>query len=163
MARHNRKHLPAPSKDTLKTSTQPIEKMKQENLTLWDWLTVYAYVDTLPQPIKQGEVVQYFATRPQGTLLFSQSTLSHKLRQHLEMEAHVDSILNALSSKRPHAVTRPDVDHALWLWVQQMDWKGETVNGGMLVAKREAFEKALEVPEDKRLLGPGWIQPFCTV
>jgi hypothetical protein len=43
-----------------------------------------------------------------------------------------------------------------------MDRKGETVNGGMLVAKREAFEKALEVPEDERLLGPGWIQPFCT-
>ena len=77
------------------------------------------------------------------------------------MEACVDSILNALSSKRPHAVTRPDVDHALWLWVQQMDRKGETVNSGMLMAKQEAFEKALEVPEDERLPGPGWIQPIC--
>ena len=78
------------------------------------------------------------------------------------MEACVDSIPNALSSKQPHAVTRPDVDCVLWLWVKQMDWKGETVNGGMLVAKQEAFEKALEVPEDERLLGPCWIQLFCT-
>ena len=99
VARHNREHLPAPSKDTLKTSTQLIKKAKQENLTLWDWLTVYAYVNTLPQPINQGEVVQYFATRPQGALLFSQPTLSCKLRQCPEMEAHVDSIPNALSSK----------------------------------------------------------------
>ena len=162
VARHNRDHLPALSKDTPKTSTQPIEKAKRENLTLWDWLTVYAYVDTLPQPINQGEVVQYFSTRPQGALLFSQPTLSRKLRQRPEMEARVDSIPNALSSKRPHAVTRPDVDCALWLWVQQMDRKGETVNGAMLMAKREAFEKDLKVPEDERLPGPGWIQPFCT-
>jgi len=25
------------------------------------------------------------------------------------------------------------------------------------------FEKALDVPEDERLPGPGWIQPFCLV
>jgi len=49
VARHNREHLPGPSKDTLKTSTQLIKKVKQENLTLWDWLTVYMYMDTLPQ------------------------------------------------------------------------------------------------------------------
>jgi len=29
-------------------------------------MAVYEYVDTLPQPIKQGEVVKYFATRPQS-------------------------------------------------------------------------------------------------
>jgi hypothetical protein len=90
---------------------------KQENLTLFDWMTVYTYVDTLAQPINQGEVVKYFATRPQGALLFSQPTLSCKLQQRLQMEACVDSIPNALSCKRPHIVTRPDVDHALWLWV----------------------------------------------
>jgi len=162
VARHNREHLPGPSKDTPKTSTQPIKKAKQENLTLWDWLTVYKYVDTLPQPVNQGEVVKYFATRPQGALLFSQPTLSRKLQQRLEMEARVDSIPNALSCKRPHAVTRPDVDHALWVWVQQMDQKGEPVNACMLMAKREVFENVLEVPEDERLPGPGWIQPFCT-
>ena len=54
VARHNREHLPGPSKDTPKTSTQLIKKAKQENLTLWDWLTVYTYVDTLPQPERQS-------------------------------------------------------------------------------------------------------------
>jgi len=62
---------------------------KQENLTLLDWMTVYTYVDTLSQPINQGDIVKYFATRPQGALLFSQSTLSRKLQQRPEMEAHV--------------------------------------------------------------------------
>ena len=47
-------------------------------------MTVYSYVDTLPQLIKQGEVVRYFATRPQGALFFSQTTLSCKLWQHQE-------------------------------------------------------------------------------
>ena len=53
------------------------------------------------------------------------------------MEACVDSIPNALSCKQPHVVTRPEVDCVLWLWVQQMDWKGEPVNSGMLMAKWE--------------------------
>ena len=136
---------------------------KQENLTLFDWMTVYTYVDTLPQPINQGEVVKYFATRPQGALVFSQSTLSCKLWQRTEIEARVESIPNALSSKRPRVVTRPDVDHALWLWVQKMEQKGEVVNSRMLMAKQEVFENALDVPEDERLPGPGWIQPFCLV
>ena len=102
-----------------------------------------------------------FATRPQGALSFSQATLSRKLQQRPEMEAHVESNPNALSSKRPRVVTRPDVDRALWLWVQQMNRKGDVVNGPMLMAKREVFEKAVDVPEDERLPGPGWIQSFC--
>ena len=73
------------------------------------------------------------------------------------METH----LNALSSKRPHIVTSPDVDHALWLWVQKMSQKGEIVNGPMLMAKQEWFEGALNVPEAERLHGAGWIQSFC--
>jgi hypothetical protein len=62
-------HLPGPSKETPKTSTQPIKKEKCENLTLFNWMTVYIYVDTLPQPINQGEVVRYFATRPEGIIV----------------------------------------------------------------------------------------------
>jgi hypothetical protein len=92
-------HLPGPSKETPKTSTRPIKKEKRENLTLFDWMTVYTYVDTLPQPINQGEVVRYFATRPEGALLFTQSMLSCKLRQCPEMEACVESNPNALSCK----------------------------------------------------------------
>src|SRR5258706_1530461 len=68
---------------------------------------------TLPQPINQGEVVKYFATRPEHALLFTQSTLSRKLQQRSEMEAHVDSHPSALSSKRPQIVTSPDVEHVI--------------------------------------------------
>jgi hypothetical protein len=156
-------HLPGPSKETPKTSTQLIKKEKHENLTLFNWMMVYMYVDTLPQPINQGEVVIYFATRPEGALLFTQSTLSCKLWQCPEMEAHVESNPNALSCKRPCIVTRPDVDWALWLWVQQMDQKGEVVNSRTPLAKWEVFGEAMNVPEDKRFPGPGWIQSFCHV
>jgi len=72
----NHEKLPGPSKETPKTSAQLIEKPKHENLTLFDWITVYRYVDTLPLPVNQGWVVRYFATRPEGALLFSQPTLS---------------------------------------------------------------------------------------
>ena len=91
-----------------RSSTRPIEKTKRENLTLSDWMTVYAYVDTLPQPINQGAVVKHFATRPERALLFTQPTLSRKLQQRSEMEARLDSNPNALSSKRPRAVTKPN-------------------------------------------------------
>jgi len=93
------RHLPGPLKETPKSSARPIVKQKRENLTLSDWLEVYAYVDTLPQPINQGEVVKYFARRPQGLLLFTQPTLSRKLQFCSEMEACVASNPNALSSK----------------------------------------------------------------
>ena len=126
-------------------------------------MTVYAHVDTLPQPIKQVDVVQYFATRPEGPLIFTQSTLSCKLQQCSDMEAHVKSNANALSSKRPCVVTRLDVDHALWLWVQHMEQKKETVNSAMLVTKRGVFEEAFDVLENERIAGPGWIQSFCCV
>src|SRR5258706_13034760 len=94
--RHRR--VARPSNETPKSSARSIQNTRQ-NLTLFDWMTVYAYVDTLPQPINQGEVVKYFATRPEHALLFTQSTLSRKLRQRAEMEARVDSHPNALSSK----------------------------------------------------------------
>ena len=64
---------------------------------------------------------------------------------------------NALSSKRLRIITRPDVDHALWLWVQHMEQKQEVINSGMLMAKRTVFEEALNVPEGERLSGAGWI------
>jgi hypothetical protein len=86
-------------------------------------MTVYTYVDTLTQPISQWDVVNYFATRPEGALHFTQSTLSQKLQHHSEMEARVHSNPNALSSKQPCVITRPDVDHALWLWVAHMEKK----------------------------------------
>jgi len=101
------KPLPGPSKETPKSSARPIGETARKNLTLFDWMTVYAYVDTLPRPIKQVGVVEYFATRPEGPLIFTQSTLSRKLQHSSEMEARVHSNPNALSSKRPRIVTRP--------------------------------------------------------
>jgi len=46
------------------SSAGPIGETGQKTLTLFDWMTIYAYVDTLPQPIKQADVVKYFATGP---------------------------------------------------------------------------------------------------
>jgi hypothetical protein len=45
----------------------------------------------------------------------------------------------ALSGKRAHIITRPDVKRALLLWFCHMEEKGETVSGPMLVAKWEGF------------------------
>ena len=61
-----------------------------------------------------------------------------------------------------HALSwAPNVDHVLLMWVQQMNQKGEVMNGPMLMAKLEVFERALDVPEDERTHGPGWIQSLC--
>ena len=62
-------------------------------------MTVYAYVDTPTKPINQQDMVNYFATRLEGALKFTQSTLSRKLQHHPEMEVCVHSNPNALSSK----------------------------------------------------------------
>ena len=35
----------------------PVEKTAPKNLTLFDWMMVYAYINILPQPINQGEVI----------------------------------------------------------------------------------------------------------
>ena len=55
------------SNETPKSSARPIGKTTHQNLTLFDWMSVY----TLPQPINQGEVANHFATRPKGVLLFT--------------------------------------------------------------------------------------------
>ncbi|OJA10065.1 hypothetical protein AZE42_10564 [Rhizopogon vesiculosus] len=123
--------------DTPATSAQPAaHTAARQNLTLNDWLTVFAYIDAHPA-ISQCDI--------------ERSTL----------EARINDNPNALSSKRPRTVTRPDVGRALFLWVKQMEEKGEHVNGPMLKEKRRKFEELLEVPEDERLSGDGWLTPFC--
>ena len=159
VVRRSREHLPGPSKETPKTSAHPINKAKRENLTLHDWMTVYSYVDSLPRPINQGRVVRYFATRPQGALLFSQATLSRKLQQRTEMEARVESIPNALSSKRPCVVTRPDVDCALALWVQEMNRKGEVVNSAVSIVRATARDDIEIIDSDSDDDGPIAVPP----
>ena len=41
-----------------------------------------------------------------------------------------------------------------------MEQKREVINSAVLTAKRAVFEEALDVPEDERLTGPGWVQSF---
>lgn len=151
---------PKPSKDAPKTSAKPAISKKRDNLTLHDWMSVYAFVDSHPG-MKQGKVVEHFMTRAEGALVFTQSTLSRKLRNREEMESRVDDNPTALSGKCARVVTRPDVEQALVIWTRQMEAKGESYTGPMLLEKRKRFEKEFDVPEDERLSGAGWVQSFC--
>ncbi|KIJ52173.1 hypothetical protein M422DRAFT_243772 [Sphaerobolus stellatus SS14] len=125
-------------KDAPKMTAKPIKQRSRENLTLHDWLTVFAFVDNHPG-MSQDEI----------------------LKNREELEARADETPNALSSKRRCIVTRPDVKKALYLWVKQMEVKGETVSGPMLLTKCGRFENAFDVPEEERLTGDGWLTPFC--
>jgi len=146
-----------------KTSAKKPWTSTHENLTLNDWLTVIDYHDS-HQPISQQEVVSYFANRAEGALIFNQSSLSRHLSNNGRVadEEKLRANPTALSAKRVCVVTRPDVERCLVLWVKHMEEvKGETVTGPMLVAKREKFEKQLNVPEEERLKGDGWLSSFC--
>jgi len=146
-------------KDTPATSAQPA-RITRPNLTLSDWLTVFAYVDA-HQAMPQCDIVNHFKSLRSGALIFTQSTLSRKLKERSTLEARINDNPNALSSKRPRTVTRPDVDRALFLWVRHMEEKGEHVNGPMLKEKRRKFEELFGVPEEEQLSGDGWLTPFC--
>ncbi|KAG2120118.1 hypothetical protein BD769DRAFT_1481302, partial [Suillus cothurnatus] len=69
------------NKDAPATSAKPHKVTTRKNLTLNDWLVVFAYIDTHPHQ-SQAEIP--------------------------ELEARINSNPNALSSKRPRVVTRPD-------------------------------------------------------
>jgi len=157
-----RKHQEQPKKDAPKSSAQCIEKKARENLTLHDWLTVLQFVDEHPS-MSQQAIVKHFKTRAEGALIFTQATLSRKLKPQMrvELEARISETPNAMSSKQPHVVTRPDVEKALFLWVKHMEEKGESVNGPMLIAKRQKFEDCFNVPQNERLHGESWVTPFC--
>jgi len=157
----NSKHSDKTQKNAPKTSAQPITHQARQNLTLHDWMTVFKHIDNQPKPINQGEIIEYFQSRPAGVLIFTQSTLSRKLKDREKLENRVSSNPNALSSKRPCIVTRPDVDEALSLWVRHMEEKQLVVNSAMLTAKRVKFEDRFNVPEEERLRGRGWIRSFC--
>ena len=147
------KNLPA-------TSALPPIDDKRRNLTLADWMTVYAYIDSHPDA-NQGEIVKYFRTHPSGRLIFDQSTLSRKLRDRSKLETHIDSHPSVLSGKRPRAVVRPDVERGLIKWIKHMESRRETVTGPMLKEKRTRFEDEFDVPEAERLIGGSWVQRFC--
>jgi Tc5 transposase DNA-binding domain len=147
-------------KDAPRTSAQLSNTSSRQNLTLSDWMTVYSYVDSHPN-VAQADIVRHFNTLATGALIFNQSTLSRKLHNRSKMEARVNSNPTALSSKRPRIVIRPDVERALYLWIQHMENKGETVTGPMLREKRSRFEDEFQVPEKERLTGDGWLNSFC--
>jgi len=146
-------------KDAPKTSAKPITSNKRDNLTLSDWVTVISYAEK-HRGMSQAKIVEHFRTRQEGALEFTQSTLSRNLKNKAALLARVDENPNALSSKRPRIVTRPDVDRALFKWFQLMEGKGETVTGPMLLAKRSKFEVAFDIPKAERLSGEGWLKSF---
>ncbi|OJA15557.1 hypothetical protein AZE42_08176 [Rhizopogon vesiculosus] len=110
--------------DTSATSAQPAaHTAARQNLTLNDWLTVFAYIHAHPT-ISQCDIVNHFFKNLQsGTLIFTQSTLSRKLKERSTLEARINDNPNALSSKRPRTVTRPArasrrtaSQRVLWRW-----------------------------------------------
>ena len=143
-----------------KSSAVPLKPKRQNNLTLSDWLTVFAYIDNHPHE-PQEAIVNHFQTQVEGALFFDQSTLSWNIKKRPELEARVHQSANTLSSKCPCVVTRPDVEKALIIWVLDMEHKGETVNGPMLITKHHRFEDMLNVPEIERLNGNAWVPSFC--
>lgn len=147
------------SKIQPKTSAKAQPKHTRENLTLFDWLQVLDFAREHPN-LPQAKVVAHFAARAEGALIFSQSALSRKLSEHEELEKQAFSNPTALSSKRPRVVTCPKVERSLVLWHRSMQEKKEIVTGPMLIAKRERFENAFDVPEENRLQGDGWLQSF---
>ena len=147
-------------KDAPATSAKPMQSNKRENLTLHDWMTVFTFIDN-HLDMAQGDIVEHFKTRPEGALIFTQSTLSRKMKNRTELETRTEANPSALLSKCARVVTRPDVERALILWVKHMEEKGETVNGPMLREKRRRFEGEFNVPENERLSGEGWVASFC--
>jgi hypothetical protein len=105
-APYNRQKEKQGKKDAPSTSAKPI-KAKRDNLTLRDWMTVFAFVDA-HQSMPQAQVVTHFKTRQDSALVFDQSTLSRKLKERGTLESRARDDPTALSSKRARIVTRPE-------------------------------------------------------
>jgi len=56
-----------------------IIKKGHENLTLHDWIMVFAFIDQHPRKT-QGDVAKHFVLKSDGTLIFMQCTLSRKMK-----------------------------------------------------------------------------------
>ncbi|KAJ7815695.1 hypothetical protein B0H14DRAFT_2375147 [Mycena olivaceomarginata] len=150
---------PKPGKDAPKTSAKPVADGKRRNLTTFDWLNVFAFIDD-HLAMSQEDVTKHFRTLATGLLIFVQETLSRNLKRRAELEARAKSNPSGLSSKRERVVTRPDVERGLVMWVAQIEGKNETVTGDMLIEKRRRLEDAFGVPEEEQLRNGGWLQSF---
>ena len=122
-----------------KTSACPVQSNKRENLTLHDWMTVLTFIYEHPA-MAQANIVKHLASKADGAFIFTQSTVysvllldSCKIQTRSELKNRVNSHLSALSSKWPHVVTRPDVEKALALWVQDMEDQGKSVTGPIML------------------------------
>jgi hypothetical protein len=71
--------------DNPATSAKSATDTKCDNLTLQDWLTVFAFIDNHPD-MSQQAIVHHFKTLKQGTLMFTQSTLSCKVKTRKTLE-----------------------------------------------------------------------------
>jgi hypothetical protein len=149
------------AKNAPRTAARFEKDERHEDLTFSDWVQVFEYMEEHGK--SQKEVSAYFATRLDaegGKLLFTQSALSKKLKKKEEIRALVAEDPNALSMKRAHVVTCPEVDAVLSIWVRDMEQKKRAVTGAMLIVKRRQFEEALKIPEERRLTGNGWLESF---
>jgi hypothetical protein len=136
-----------------------------DNLTLFDWITIRDWYDEEKANgcrHSQEAVVKHFEKRKDSTLIFSQSALSRNLSKvgRAKLQERLNATPNALNTKRPRAVMRPDVDRALYLWVKHMESRGEQVTGPMLEGKRARFEVLFDVPQNERVTSKGWIAKF---
>jgi hypothetical protein len=62
--------------------------------------------------------------------------------------------------KHERVVQQPNIDQALWMWQMQMQAKGKSTTGPMLMEKQARFEAAMQVPKEERLKGLGWISSW---
>ncbi|KAG2085969.1 hypothetical protein BD769DRAFT_1534182 [Suillus cothurnatus] len=76
----------AKNKDAPATSAKPHKVTTRKNLTLNDWLVVFAYTDTHPHQ-SQVEIVLHLEKELTGALAFSQTALSRALKRRPELEA----------------------------------------------------------------------------
>ena len=68
----------APNGDNTKSSAKSLKTQQCLNLTLHDWIVVFAYTDAHPGQ-SQDAIVEHFKTHHKGALIFNQSTLSQRL------------------------------------------------------------------------------------
>ena len=136
---------------------QPASALKQvkqlsKQLTNYNWLTVFMWIDANPQQL-QHDIINHFTNQQQNPLHFNQGTLSCNLKKQGDIEAAVNANPAALSAWRQRVVISPDVERALVLWVNDMLASGHGVNGPLLVAKHKILEEKFNVPAKKCLKG----------
>ena len=91
----------------VKTSAKDAIIGKRSNLTLQYWITVFAFVDSHPA-LSQHAVVEHFASKTVGALIFTQATLSRKVKDREKLEGRVHSTPNA-QVKHEHALKSGEV------------------------------------------------------